>query len=67
MVINSVVAVRDTARPGVFVLTLNITDRGETYECQYVSDPDDTNGINPMLRDWLANTPHTILPHDEVN
>ena len=66
MVINSVLTVRATARADVFVLTLNITDRGENYECRYVSDPEDTHGINPLLREWLASNPHTILPHDEV-
>lgn len=66
MVINSVVSVTATLRPEVFYLVLNITDRGETYECPYVSDPDDTAGINPLLRQWLTTNPHTVLPHDEV-
>lgn len=65
MVINSVVSVRSTARPGVFVLTLNITDQDETYECRYVSDPNDANGINPLLRQWLATNSYNLLPSGE--
>lgn len=66
MIINSVVSVRSTERPGVFVLTLNITDGAETYECNYVSDPSDVAGINPLLRDWLANNSYDLLPSAEV-
>lgn len=66
MVINSVVSVKATSTPNVFILTLNITDQAETYECQYVSDPADTFGINPHLRTWLANNPHALLPDAEV-
>lgn len=66
MVINSVVSVMATSRPDVFLLTLNITDRGETYECQYVSDPNDAQGINPSLREWLSSNSYTLLPSSEV-
>lgn len=67
MVINSVVSVTATLRTDVYCLVLSITDNGETYQCQYVSDPDDTYGINPLLRQWLATNSYNLLPHDEVN
>ena len=64
MVINSVVSVQATERPEVYILTLDITDRGETYQCQYVSNPDDPHGINPQLRQWLSSNSYTVLPYE---
>ncbi|MCZ4089065.1 hypothetical protein [Sinorhizobium psoraleae] len=29
----------------------------ETYDCEYASSPDDTFGLNPTIRQWLADNP----------
>lgn len=64
MVVNSVISVTATERPNVYVLVLDVTDTGETYECQYVSNPDDPYGINPTLRLWLAVNSYAVLPYE---
>lgn len=53
--INTVYKVYATNEPDVYVLYVNITDgNSETYDCNYVSRPDDPYGLNPMIRAWLA-------------
>ena len=66
MVINQVFQVRATAEPDVYLMTLIVNDKGQTYQCQYVSSPNDPHGINPHLRDWLATNEYTILPHEVI-
>lgn len=68
-IIHQIMSIRATAEAGVYLVHADITDAsGERFitdrHCLRDGDP---HGINPLLRDWLANTPHTILPHDEVN
>lgn len=66
MVINSVLSVMSTPAPETYILALEITDRAETYQCQYVSSPSDPHGINPQLRQWLANNSYTVLPYEVI-
>lgn len=40
---------------GVYALDVEITDmNGERYRCNYVSRPDDTFGLAPVIRQWLV-------------
>lgn len=66
MIINQVFQVRATGEQNVYLLTLIINDHGQTYQCQYVSSPDDPHGINPSLREWLNTNEYTILPHEVI-
>ncbi|ASY63618.1 hypothetical protein SJ05684_c21770 [Sinorhizobium sojae CCBAU 05684] len=42
----------------MYVLDCNITDlNDETYDVKYCSRPTDTFGLNPTIRQWLADNP----------
>ncbi len=59
MSLNEVFEVRSTSETDVFVLRCNITDyRGDTYDCDYCSRPDDPFGLNPTIRAWLTDNPN---------
>lgn len=52
--LNAVHSVAATAEDGVYVLNVNITDaHEETYDCDYVSRPEDAFGLNPAIRVWI--------------
>jgi protoheme ferro-lyase len=54
-ILHEVFSVRATIDPNVMILDIDITDAfGERYRCEYASTPDDQHGLNPMLRQWLA-------------
>lgn len=56
--LNSVASIKATSERGVFILHCNITDaEGNTYDADYCSRPDDTFGLNPTIREWLAENP----------
>jgi hypothetical protein len=58
MSLNAVSTVAATVEPGVFILYCNITDmEGNTYDAEYCSRSDDTFGLNPTIRQWLAENP----------
>lgn len=63
--LNSVLSVMATIDPAVFILHCNITDLdGNTYDTDYCSHPDDTYGLNPTIRQWLADNPDfPVQPH----
>lgn len=65
MELNVIHAVIATAEPDVYQLSINITDlSGQTYDCEYLSRPDDSFGVNPIIRKWLADNPNfPIQPH----
>ncbi|QRM54751.1 hypothetical protein [Sinorhizobium sp. BG8] len=53
-VLHSVFSVRATRDEGVYILDVDLTDmNGERYRCDYVSAPDDTFGLGPVIRQWL--------------
>lgn len=55
-VLHAVHSVTPSAEEGVFIVHVTITDSsGETYTCDYCSRPDDPYGLNPAIREWLAN------------
>jgi len=46
------------AEPNMYIVTCEITDlNNETYECDYVSRENDSFGLNPTVRDWIAANP----------
>ncbi|YCI03610.1 hypothetical protein M1D34_05105 [Ensifer sp. D2-11] len=56
--LNQVYSIAETQEKGVYKLLINITDAiKETYDCHYISRPDDTFGLNPTIRQWMANNP----------
>lgn len=58
MELHSVTKIVHGGEPDMYILTCNITDmNGETYECDYVSREGDTFGLNPTIRQWLADNP----------
>lgn len=58
MALNQVYSIAETQEEGVYKLLINITDAiKETYDCHYISRPDDTFGLNPTIRQWMANNP----------
>lgn len=63
--LNSVSAIIATAEPGVYVVQCNITDvHGETYDAVYYSRASDRCGLNPTIRQWLAdNSSFPIQPY----
>ncbi|AFL52833.1 hypothetical protein ABIE78_001277 [Sinorhizobium fredii] len=59
MTLNEVHAIFATAEPEVYELSINLTDMsGQTYDGEYLSRPDDTFGLNPIIRKWLAENPN---------
>jgi hypothetical protein len=73
MMLNVVHAIVETAEPDVYELSINLTDlRGQTYDCDYLSRPDDTFGLNPIIRKWVAGNPnfpiqtHTPLAAEQI-
>ncbi|TVZ64124.1 hypothetical protein BCL32_4330 [Rhizobium mongolense USDA 1844] len=55
LTLNEVHSVRATAEADSYVLFFNLTDfRGDTYDCEYCSRPDDPYGLNPVIRQWLT-------------
>lgn len=58
MKIHEVFAVRGSGEPGVYIIDVELTDTyGERYRCDYVSAPDDSFGLNPVIRKWLEENP----------
>ncbi|MEJ6847562.1 hypothetical protein V3589_15240 [Sinorhizobium fredii] len=56
--LNTVYAVTATIEPEVFIVDCNITDvHGDTYDAEYCSRPEDAYGLNPEIRQWLADNP----------
>lgn len=69
-VLHEVFAVKATNTPGVYMLDVELTDMsGERYRCQYVSDPEDTFGLNPVIRNWLIENEgeYDVLPYAPPN
>ncbi|WP_037386509.1 hypothetical protein [Sinorhizobium americanum] len=65
MELNLVHVVVATEEPDAYELSINLTDvSGQTYDCEYLSRPDDSFGLNPIIRKWLADNPNfPIQPH----
>ncbi|GEC30472.1 hypothetical protein EFR01_06430 [Sinorhizobium fredii] len=62
MALNEVRAISATGEPEVYELSINLTDiSGQTYDCDYLSRPDDTFGLNPTIRKWLADNPKFLI------
>ena len=58
MSLNMVYAVRATQEADVYNIRCNITDYlGASYDTDYCSRPDDTVGVNPLIRQWLLDNP----------
>lgn len=58
MSVNMVHAVRATQEADVYNIHCNITDYlGASYDTDYCSRPDDTVGVNPLIRQWLRDNP----------
>ncbi len=57
MKLNQVHSIKATPEQNVFELECNITVNGEGYDTTYVSRPDDQFGLNPVIRQWLADNP----------
>ncbi|WP_104663405.1 hypothetical protein [Ensifer adhaerens] len=58
MSLNTVYAVRATQEADVYNIRCNITDYlGVSCDTEYCSRPDDTVGINPVIRQWLRDNP----------
>lgn len=56
--LNQVYFIKATTEQGVYVVNCNIMDMyGDTQDCEYVSRPDDSFGLNPTMRQWLADNP----------
>lgn len=56
--LNSVEMVTQMPEEGVFLLRCNITDIDDIIrDCDYCSRPDDPYGLNPTIRQWLADNP----------
>lgn len=52
--LHEVFGVRREQEEGVYVVDVELTDmNGERYRCNYVSAPDDTFGLAPVIRQWL--------------
>jgi len=53
-ILHQIFAVRATERANVYQVDVDLTDMvGERYTCEYLSDPDDTFGLAPTIRQWL--------------
>lgn len=63
--LNSVASIKATSERGVFIVHCNITDvDGNTYDADYCSRPGDLFGLNPTMRQWLAENPSfPVQPH----
>ncbi|OCP37209.1 hypothetical protein BC360_05065 [Ensifer sp. LC163] len=58
LALNEIHSVTATPEQGVYMVTCNITDmHGDRYDCEYYSRPDDDFGLNPTIRQWLADNP----------
>ncbi|THK37253.1 hypothetical protein EHS39_15640 [Ensifer sp. MPMI2T] len=58
MSLNSVTSITATSEPDVFLVKCNITDiEGSSYDTDYCSRPNDPFGLNPTIRQWLADNP----------
>ena len=56
--LNAVHSVTATSEAEVLSLSINLTDvTGATYDAPYISRPEDTFGLNPIIRQWLADNP----------
>lgn len=67
-ILHAVTQVRLTNEDDVLDLTVDITDNsGDRYECGYISRSDDTFGLNPVIRQWLADNAgsYEVLPYVE--
>ncbi|WP_051000065.1 hypothetical protein [Sinorhizobium fredii] len=65
LALNEVYSIEATSEADTFVLSVNLTDiHGDTYDCEYVSRPDDGFGLNPAIRQWLTDNPEfPIVPY----
>lgn len=64
--LNEVFSVTATAEENVYIVVCNITDvYGQTYTTNYGSRPEDTFGLNPVIRQWLIDNEgsYTIEPY----
>lgn len=53
--LNEVYSVQKTKEDGVLLVKCNITDLDDVvYDCDYVSRPEDSFGLNPAIRKWLV-------------
>jgi hypothetical protein len=53
--LNRVYSIRATVDEDVYILDCNITDiTGEIYDGTFCSRPDDSFGLGPTVRQWLA-------------
>jgi hypothetical protein len=65
-VLHRVLTVTATSEPQVYIIHLEMTDvDGFTGAEDYCSRPDDTFGLNPAIRQWLADHQgqYTIQPY----
>lgn len=64
-ILHEVFSVTETETSGIVRLNVDLTDmNGERYICDYVSNPNDTFGLNPKIREWLeVNPDYPVQPH----
>lgn len=56
--LNTVYWIQAKSEPDVYLLFINMTDGyGETYDAEFVSRPDDTYGLGPIVRQWITDNP----------
>lgn len=64
--LHEVYSVHATEKPDVFVVRCRITDaKEETDDVEYVSQPNDLFGLNPVIRQWLVehDNEYSIVPY----
>lgn len=65
--LHEVYSVTETLEPYVYKMDIDLTDmNGERYRADYISSPNDSFGLNPILRTWLAENEgaYEILPYE---
>ena len=65
-VLHQVHSIKDTKAENTYLLDVEISDmNGERYRCNYVSSPDDTYGLSPIIRQWLIDNEgsYEVLPY----
>jgi hypothetical protein len=54
-ILHEVFGVTATQTELIYVVDVDLTDMyGNRYRCDYVSNPDDTYGLGPTIRQWLV-------------
>ncbi|WP_082520575.1 hypothetical protein [Rhizobium sp. Root482] len=57
-ILHEVTKVSATQDVDVYIVNVDLTDmNGERYVCDYCSRPDDSFGLNPIIRAWLTDNP----------